>query len=96
MKVQCFLILLLRLINFLEIIKVNFYIHHFNTEQRKKHGILIDKDGKPEGGKWTFDSENRKKYPKNKIPPKIKELQADKYFTEAVSYIKLHFKRQPW
>ena len=75
--------------------KSKFLHSSFYTEQRKKHGILIDKDGKPEGGKWTFDSENRKKYPKNKIPPKIKELQADKYFTEAVSYIKLHFKDNP-
>ncbi|WP_408634179.1 cryptochrome/photolyase family protein [Polynucleobacter necessarius] len=31
---------------------------------RKKHGILIDPDGNPEGGQWNFDQDNRKPYPK--------------------------------
>jgi len=35
----------------------------FYTEQRKKRNILLEPDGKPVGGKWTFDTENRKKYP---------------------------------
>ena len=26
---------------------------------------------KPEGGKWTYDDQNREKYPKDKTPPKI-------------------------
>lgn len=35
----------------------------FYIEQRKRLGILLDKTGKPLGGKWTFDTENRKKLP---------------------------------
>ena len=35
----------------------------FYINQRKKLDILM-KDNKPLGGKWTFDGENRKKYPK--------------------------------
>jgi len=31
---------------------------------RKKHQILIDGDGEPEGGQWNFDQDNRKPYPK--------------------------------
>ena len=27
-------------------------------------------NNKPQGDKWSFDEENRKKYPKEKIPPK--------------------------
>jgi deoxyribodipyrimidine photolyase-related protein len=34
-------------------------MEYFYREMRKKHGILM-KDGKPEGGEWNYDSENRK------------------------------------
>ena len=33
----------------------------FYKEQRVKYGILVDKNGNPKGGKWSFDEENRKK-----------------------------------
>lgn len=32
----------------------------FYREMRRKTGILLDEDGKPEGGKWNYDAENRK------------------------------------
>ena len=37
----------------------------FYKEQRIRHKILVSEDNKPIGGKWSFDSENRKKVPKN-------------------------------
>jgi deoxyribodipyrimidine photolyase-related protein len=37
----------------------------FYNYQRKKYGILMNDEGKPLGGKLTFDSENRKPFPKN-------------------------------
>jgi len=43
---------------------------------RQKNNILIEHNGQPVGGKWSFDKDNRKKIPKHtKIPllPKIKE-----------------------
>lgn len=44
----------------------NYYIHF-----RKKTGILMEA-GKPVGGKWNFDEDNRKKLPKNQlIPPAL-------------------------
>ena len=47
---------------------------------------------KPEGGKWTYDDENRKKYPKNKIPPKISYPKEElAYIKDANSYIKNNF-----
>ena len=33
--------------------------------------ILLNEDDKPVGDKWSFDTDNRKKYPKDKIAPKI-------------------------
>nr|EGQ40524.1 MAG: deoxyribodipyrimidine photo-lyase-related protein [Candidatus Nanosalinarum sp. J07AB56] len=32
----------------------------FYQEMRKRLDIMVDEDGKPEGGKWSFDSDNRK------------------------------------
>lgn len=63
----------------------------FYTEQRKKRNILIETDGKPVGGKWTFDTENRKKYPVKKTPPSIQFPDVDRYYTEAKVYVEIHF-----
>ena len=37
----------------------------FYQMMRKKYHILIDKNGKPKGGKWNYDIKNRKSLPKN-------------------------------
>jgi deoxyribodipyrimidine photolyase-related protein len=44
----------------------------FYREMRKKYSILIEPDGKPTGGEWNYDKENRKP-PKAgmKSPPRI-------------------------
>lgn len=65
----------------------------FYTEQRKKRNILIDSDGKPVGGKWTFDTENRKKYPPKKTPPSIQFPDVDDFYEEAKQYVKKHFSK---
>ena len=41
----------------------------FYREMRRKHGILIEPDGKPTGGEWNFDADNRKAWPKHKPVP---------------------------
>ncbi len=40
------------------------FMAKFYEKQRRRLGILITEDGKPEGGRWSFDDENRKKLPK--------------------------------
>ena len=75
--------------------KKKFYQTSFYIEQRKKLGILLDASGNAEGGKWSFDTENRKKYPKGKVPPKIEVLKSDSFFKEAKDYVKKHFKGNP-
>lgn len=63
----------------------------FYTEQRKKRNILMDANGKPTGGKWTFDTENRKKYPAKKTPPSVQFPDVDVYYEEAKRYVEQHF-----
>jgi (6-4)DNA photolyase len=34
-------------------------MEHFYREMRRKTGLLMEEDGKPVGGKWNYDAENR-------------------------------------
>jgi len=63
----------------------------FYKQQRIKKSILIDNQSNPIGGKWSFDEDNRLKYPKGKTPPTIKSLELNPYYEEAISYTKKHF-----
>lgn len=69
-----------------KLLQTSFYI-----SERKKRNILIDNFEKPLFGKWTFDTENRKKYPEKKIPPSVKFSTKNKYVTDAEDYIKANF-----
>ncbi len=71
--------------------KKKFHQTTFYTEQRKKRNILMEEDGKPTGGKWTFDAENRKKYPAKKTPPPVQFPDVDSYYEEAKRYVQTNF-----
>lgn len=72
--------------------KKSFFQTTFYKQQRKRLNILLDKDQEPVGGKWTYDTDNRKKYPKGKIPPSIVFPSATKIWEEAVDYTEKNFK----
>lgn len=80
------------LIQFFNPKKKKYYQTTFYKEQRLKRNILVE-DGKPRGGKWTFDSENRKKYPRGKTPPIIYFPENSSYFLEAFKYTNTHFNK---
>lgn len=71
--------------------KHKYFMTPFYIEQRKRLGILIDKNDKPLHGKWTFDTENRLKLPKNLEIPQIKFFGNNKYVNEATKYVSKHF-----
>lgn len=75
--------------------KKSFFQTTFYKQQRKQRGILIETDGSPTGSKWTFDSENRKKYPKSKTPPFTHFPAPDKFWTEAKEYVETNLKDNP-
>ena len=52
----------------------------FYKKQRTRLNILMI-NNKPQGDKWSFDEENRKKYPKEKIPPKINQYNDENFLT---------------
>jgi deoxyribodipyrimidine photolyase-related protein len=73
-----------------KLFQTDFYMH-----QRKRLEILVDATGAPEGGKWTYDTENREKYPKLKTPPPLPVLPAHPFVAEARAYVNKHFADNP-
>ena len=71
--------------------KKKFFQKTFYTEQRQLRNILVNPDGTPTGGKWSFDAENRKKYEAKKTPPAIQFPDIDEYYKEAKTYVETHF-----
>ncbi len=66
--------------------QTDFYIH-----QRKKRGILLEVGDQPIGGKWSFDAENRNKFPANETVPKINFPIEDTFVKEAKEYVSKNF-----
>ena len=71
--------------------KKKYFQTEFYIQQRKKLKILIDVNQNPAGGKWSFDTENRLKYPKDKKAPVINFSANNKYYDEAIHYVEKHF-----
>lgn len=71
--------------------KTKFFQTDFYMQQRKKLGILVDENGKAVGGKWSFDAENRQKYPKSKIAPEIKFPPINEFYHEAIAYVEAKY-----
>ncbi|NNC69738.1 MAG: cryptochrome/photolyase family protein, partial [Flavobacteriaceae bacterium] len=73
--------------------KKKYYQTSFYKQERQKRKILIDKEENPEGGKWTYDTENRKKYPAKKTPPAIQYPDVNDYYKEARLYVDKNFSK---
>jgi deoxyribodipyrimidine photolyase-related protein len=73
--------------------------HYFQTDfyifQRKAHKLLLMENNQPAGGKWTFDTENREKYPKNTPEPYQPFPTQNQYVQEAIEYVQQHFSANP-
>ena len=70
--------------------KNKFHQTDFYKQQRIYRNFLLE-NRKPIGGKWTFDTENRKKYPKNKTAPFINFPQKNTFYKEAKDYVYKNF-----
>jgi deoxyribodipyrimidine photolyase-related protein len=71
--------------------KKTYFQTDFYVAQRKQRNILLEKDGKPTGGKWTFDADNRERFPKNQKPPTIAWPKENEFVREAKIYVQKHF-----
>ena len=73
-----------------KLLQTNFY-----RKQRKKLNILMNPDGTFVGGKLTYDVLNRKKLPKDLVPPDVLKFQTNPYKQEAISYVNKLFPNNP-
>jgi deoxyribodipyrimidine photolyase-related protein len=65
----------------------------FYVSQRKRLGILLDNQGKPIGGKWSFDRENRRRLPRDARVPTLPTRRDDRYLREARDCVRERFPR---
>lgn len=72
-----------------------FYQTDFYIEQRKKRGILIGNDGKPVGGKWTFDSDNRASLQDTMLLPPPLEKRDNPYVEAARHHVEMNYPYNP-
>jgi deoxyribodipyrimidine photolyase-related protein len=70
-----------------------FFQTNFYIRQRKRFKILVNDELAPVGGKWSFDAENRKPYPKTKKPPAILKLKDSKFKKEAADHVEKYFSK---
>lgn len=71
------------------------FMGRFYTRQRKQLGMLLDDDGKPTGGQWSFDADNRKKLPKRLPLPPSPVSKPTKHTREVIALVHKRFSDHP-
>ncbi|OYP31667.1 cryptochrome/photolyase family protein [Rhodopirellula sp. MGV] len=69
--------------------KKRWFMADFYKWQRTRLNVLLDGDGEPAGGQWSFDEDNRKKIPKTRLKslpelPKIARNSIEKQVRDSV------------
>ncbi len=67
----------------------------FYKQQRRKLGLLLDDDGGPTGGRWSFDADNRKKLPKTIEPPPLAWPAPNDHVNDVIAAVTEHFQDHP-
>ena len=71
-------------------------MEYFYREQRKRHGILME-DGKPTGGQWNFDADNREAFGAagpGLLPPRS-TFEPDAMTRDVISLVDVRFAAHP-
>ena len=65
--------------------------------QRKRNKVLMEEDGKPLGGRWNYDSENRKTFGKHGpgLLPEPLQLQTDAITDEVIALVEKVYAEHP-
>lgn len=67
----------------------------FYRSMRKRYKILLDKNGGPEGGKWNYDSENRKSFKAGVRIPGTRKVNPDEITLAAMQDVAREFSSHP-
>lgn len=63
----------------------------FYRQMRQRHGLLMEANGKPTGGQWNYDKENRKPPPKGIRSPKRIRHPRDRIVTDVLALVEDRF-----
>lgn len=69
----------------------------FYREQRRAHGVLLDKAGEPEGGQWNFDHDNRGSFGRAGpgAVPAAPDFRPDDITREVIAVVRRRFGKHP-
>lgn len=79
------------LIEFFNPAKQKYFQTDFYKQSRIRLNILVDEQQQPIGGQWSFDTDNRKKYPKGKTAPPVIYPANNDFYREAKKYTAQNF-----
>ncbi len=63
----------------------------FYREMRRRTGLLMTPDNEPEGGRWNFDHENRKRLPDSVAVPEVAGFAPDAVTLEVIELVRRRF-----
>jgi deoxyribodipyrimidine photolyase-related protein len=72
-----------------------FFLTEYYIAQRKRFGILLEGCENPLGGRWTYDTENRKRLPKGYQSPALNWPSGDAIWAESLKYISENYSQNP-
>ncbi|WP_193609039.1 cryptochrome/photolyase family protein [Nocardioides lijunqiniae] len=67
----------------------------FYTWQRRRLDVLVEADGSPVGGRWSFDEDNRRKLPRGHPVPEVARPERHPAVDEAIAWVKEAFPDAP-
>ena len=67
----------------------------FYRGERRRLGVLVDGRGKPTGGKWSFDADNRKRLPRGVTPPAVTWPEPDATARGVIDLVATRFAGHP-
>ncbi len=61
----------------------------------RRHGVLLDSDGEPEGGRWNYDRDNRAGWRGKDVPPSRPVLEPDQVTCDVLQLVEQAFPDNP-
>jgi len=71
------------------------FMADFYKAQRVRLGVLLQADGLPSGGQWSFDEQNRQRFPEDELVPPAPGTPPNAWAREALAYVERRFPGNP-
>lgn len=71
------------------------FLARFYRSVRERYGILLDADGGPRGGKWSFDADNRRALPRSLEPPAWPAVAPTHHVDDCIALVARTFTAHP-